>query len=100
MPRISPPLTSNETASSLVPCGSSGGSVKSFTTSRGGAAAAGLHLADLAADHHARERCSGLAARVAGGDLLAQPQDGRGVAQPLHLLELMTDVEDGTALPL
>ena len=37
---------------------------------------------------------------IAGRDLLAAAQDGGGVAQPLHLFELVADVEDGAAFGL
>ena len=33
-------------------------------------------------------------------DLLAAAQDGRGVAEALHLFQLVADVEDGAALGL
>ena len=36
--------------------------------------------------------------RIAGRDLLAEPQDGRGVAEALHLLELVADVEQARGL--
>ena len=38
--------------------------------------------------------------RVAGRDLLAAAQDGRGVAQPFYFLQLVADVEDGAAFGL
>ena len=59
--------------------------------------AVGAHRADLAADHHAGERLRGLGARIAGRDHLAAAQDGGGVAQRAHLLELVGDVEDRAA---
>ena len=59
-----------------------------------------LHLADLGADHHARQRRRGLLPRIAGRNLLAAAQDRRRVAQPLHLFELVADVEDGAAFAL
>ena len=59
-----------------------------------------LHLPDLAADHHARERGRGLRLGIAGRDLLAAAQDGGGVAEPLHLVQLVADVEDRAALGL
>ena len=85
------------------PCGSSGSRLRSLTTRRGTVvlrAAAALHFLDLGADHHARQRGGGLRFRVAGRDLLAAAQDGGGVAEPLHLFELVADVEDGAALGL
>ena len=60
----------------------------------------GLHLLDVGADHHARQRRRGLKLRIAGRDLLAAAQDGGGVAQPLHLFQLVADVEDGAAFRL
>ena len=59
-----------------------------------------LHLADVGADHHARERRRGFLARIAGRDLLAAAQDRRGVAKPLHLVELVADVENRAAFAL
>ncbi len=73
------------------------------TTSRGtvvARAACRFHLADIGADHHARQRRRGFGARIAGRDLLAGAQDGRGVAQPFHLIELVADVEHRAALAL
>ena len=101
MPRISPPLTSSETSWRCTPCGSSGSSERSLIDSRGtvrGAPARRFHLADFGADHHPRQRRRGFLARIAGRYLLAAAQDGRGVAQPLHLVQLVADVEDGAAL--
>lgn len=59
-----------------------------------------LHLPDLAADHHPRERGRGLEPGIAGLDLLAAAQDRGGVAEPLHFVELVADVEDGAAFGL
>ena len=59
--------------------------------------AVGAHRADLAADHHAGERLRGFGARIAGRDHLAAAQDGGGVAQRAHFLELVADVEDRAA---
>ena len=56
-----------------------------------------LHLTDFGADHHPRQRRRGLLPRIAGRDFLAQAQDGRGVAQPFDLFQLVTDVENGAA---
>ena len=36
--------------------------------------------------------------RIAGRHLLASAQNGGGVAQPLHLIQFVADVEDGAAL--
>ena len=62
--------------------------------------AGGLHFLDLGADHHARQRGRGLRLGIAGRDLLAAAQDGGGVAEPLHLFQLVADVEDRAALGL
>ena len=42
----------------------------------------------------------GLRLGIAGRDLLAAAQDGGGVAEPLHLFQLVADVEDRAALGL
>ena len=60
----------------------------------------GFHFLDIGADHHARQRCGGLHLGIAGRDFLAAAQDGRGVAKPLHFLQLVADVEHGPALGL
>ena len=59
-----------------------------------------LYFLDLAADHHPRERRRGFRFGVAGRDLLAGAQDGGGVAEPLHLFQLVANVEDRAALGL
>ena len=59
-----------------------------------------LHLADLGADHHARQRRGGLLTRIACRNLLAAAQDRRCVAQPFDLFQLVADVEDGAPLAL
>ncbi len=65
---------------------------------RRGPPGGGLDLLDVAADHHASQGGRRFLLGVAGCDLLAAAQDGRGVADPLHLFELVADVEDGAAL--
>ena len=67
---------------------------------RNGAAGGRLHLADFAADHHARQRRRGFLARIAGRHLLAAAQNRRRVAEPFHLFELVADVEDRAPLAL
>ena len=67
---------------------------------RGRAAGGGAHLLDLGAHHHPRQRRGGLFARIAGRDLLAAAQDGGGVAEPLHLVQLVADVENRAAFRL
>ena len=57
-------------------------------------------FADLGADHHARQRRRGFLPRIARRHLFAAAQDRRGVAKPLHLFELVADVEDGAAFGL
>ena len=65
----------------------------------GGLAACGrLDLLDLGADHHPRKRGGRLELRIAGRYLPAPAQDGGGVAQALHFLQLVADIEDGSAL--
>ena len=59
-----------------------------------------FHLVDFGADHHARQRRRRFLPRIAGRDLLAETQDRRRIAEPLHLFELMADVEDGAAFAL
>ncbi|MHC2315899.1 hypothetical protein ACVIHC_002945 [Bradyrhizobium diazoefficiens] len=64
----------------------------------GGLAAGGrFDLLDLAADHHARERGGGLEPGIAGVYFPAAAQDRGGVAEALHLFELVADVENGAA---
>ena len=52
------------------------------------------------ADHHPGERRGGFLAGIAGRDLFAAAQDGRGVAEAFDLVELVTDVKDGSPLAL
>ena len=76
---------------------------RSLTTRRGTVifrAGGRFDFLDLGADHHPRQRSRGLLLRIAGRDLLAAAQDRGGVAKPLHLVELVADVEDRAALGL
>src|SRR5690606_19819659 len=52
----------------------------------------------LVADHHAGERCGRFFPRIAACDDLAMAKHRRAVAQALHLLEPVRDVEDRLAL--
>ena len=60
-------------------------------------AAGGAHHVNVAADHEAREAGRRLLHRVHLGDNLAMTQDRHVVAEPLHLLEAMADVDHRTA---
>ena len=55
-------------------------------------------LQHLAADHQAGERAGRLLRRVGLGDHLAAPHDGGVVADALHLLQAVADVEHRAAL--
>jgi hypothetical protein len=56
------------------------------------------HRGDLAADHHPRQARRRLGARIAARDDAPLAEDGRGLADRAHLLELVGDVEHGAAL--
>lgn len=47
---------------------------------------------DIAADHHARQRCRRFLARIAGAGHLAVTQDGGAVADALHLFQTVADI--------
>src|SRR5580704_13593939 len=59
-----------------------------------------FHLADVRTDHHPGERSGGFLARIACCNFFAAAKNGRVVAEAFDLIELVTDVKNGSPLTL